>query len=123
MGTILLAPTPVLDYKPVSPGMPCGKPVSHSVTLLFFLFLFFLYLFGVHAGSSSCGGDVAIYVFDIDQPSLPTPLYSVLVSISVFMALSTAFHSTKSSDNSRLSHSGLPVLFLPYWSFQLHISL
>ena len=41
--------------------------------------------------------------------------YSVLVSISVFIALSTAFHSINSPDNSPLSHSVLPVLFLPYW--------
>ena len=44
---------------------------------------------------------------DINQPSLPTLFYSVFVSISVFMALST-------------------ILLLPYssyWSFQLYISL
>ena len=45
--------------------------------------------------------------------------YSVLVSVSVFMALSTVFRSINSSDNSPFSHSVLPVLFLPYWSFQL----
>ena len=39
------------------------------------------------------------------------------------MALSTIFHSINSQDNSPLSHSVLPILFLPYWSFQLHISL
>ena len=33
------------------------------------------------------------------QPSLPTPFYSVLVSVSVFMALSTVFHSINSPDN------------------------
>ena len=59
-------------------------------------------------------GDVAIYVFDINHPSLPTPFYFVLVSISVFMALSTVFHSRNSPDNSPLSHFVLPVLFLPY---------
>ena len=64
-------------------------------------------------GSPSRGGDVAFYVFDINQPSLPTPFYSVLVSISVFMALSTAFHSINSPDSSPLSHSVLPALFLP----------
>ena len=49
---------------------------------------------------------------------------SVLVSVSVFMALSTVFHSTNSPDISPLSHSVLLVfLFLPYWSFQLYISL
>ena len=74
-------------------------------------------------GSPSRGGDVAVYVFDmINQLSLPTPFYSVLVSISVFMALSAVFHSINSPDNSPLSHSVLTVLFLPYWSFQLHIS-
>ena len=54
---------------------------------------------------------------------LPTPFHSVLVSLSVFMALSTVFHSINSPDNSPLSHFVLPVLFLPYWSFQLSISL
>ena len=66
---------------------------------------------------------VTVYVFDINQPSLPTPFYSVLVSVSVFMALSTVFHSINSPDNSPLSHSVLPVLFLPCWSFQLYVSL
>ena len=75
------------------------------------------------AGSPLCGGDVAFYVFDILQPSLPTPFYSVLVSISVFMALSTLFHSITSPDNSPISHSVLPVLSLTDWSFQLYISL
>ena len=36
--------------------------------------------------------------------------YSVLVSVSVFMALSTVFHSINSPDNSPLSHSVLLVL-------------
>ena len=49
--------------------------------------------------------------------------YSVLVSISAFMDLLTVFYSINSTDNSPLSHSVLPALFLPYWSFQLHISL
>ena len=69
----------------------------------------------IPTGSPSRGGDVAVYVFDKNQPSLLTPFfYSVLVSISVFMALSTVFHSINSPDNSPLSHSVLPVLFLPY---------
>ena len=77
----------------------------------------------VPAGSPSRGGDVALYVFDRNQLSLPTPFYSVLASISVFMAISTVFHSINSLDNSPLSHSLLPVLFLAYWSFELFISL
>ena len=50
----------------------------------------------------------------------PLPFYlffflSVLVSISVFMALSTVFHSINSPDNSSLSHFVLPVLSLPFF--------
>ena len=41
-------------------------------------------LFLVPMGSPSRGGDVAVYVFDINQLSLPTLFYSVLVSISAF---------------------------------------
>ena len=66
----------------------------------------------VPIGSPSRGGHVAVYVFDINQLTLPTPFYSVLVSVSVFMALSTVFHSINSPDNSPLSKSVLPVLFL-----------
>ena len=36
---------------------------------------------------------------DIKQPILLTPFYSVLVSVSVFMALSTVFHFINSADN------------------------
>ena len=53
---------------------------------------------------------------DINQPSLPTPFHSVLVSISVFMALSTVFHSINSPDNSPLFPSVLPALIPRYWS-------
>ena len=60
-------------------------------------------------GSPSRGGDVAVCVKDINQPSLPTPVYSALVSVSVFLALSTVFHSINSPNNSLLSHSVLLV--------------
>ena len=60
--------------------------------------------------------------FDINQPSLPT-LYSVLMSVSVFMALSPVFHSINSPDNSPLSHSVRLVLFLPFSSISLYKSL
>ena len=74
-------------------------------------------------GSPSRGGNVAVYVFDVNQPSLRSAFYSVPVSVSVFIALSAVFYSINSPDNSPLSHSVLPVLFLPYWSFQLYLSL
>ena len=76
----------------------------------------------VPAGSPLRGGGVTVYVWH-NQPRLPTPFCSVLVSISVFMALSTLFHSINSPDNSLFSHSVLLVLILPYWSFQLYIFL
>ena len=76
----------------------------------------------VPAGSLSPGGTLW-FVFNKNQPSLPTSFYSVLVSISVFMTLSPVFHSINSPDNSPLSHSVLSVLFLPHWAFQLYISL
>ena len=73
-------------------------------------------------GSPSRGGDVTVYVGH-KPTELDTPFYSVSVSVSVFMALSTVFHSINSPNNSPFSHSVLVVLALPYWSFQLYISL
>ena len=58
----------------------------------------------------------------IYQPRLPTPPYSVFVSSSVFLALSTVFHSKLAPNSSPFSDSVLPVLSLPSWSFQLYIS-
>ena len=41
------------------------------------------------------------FLSDINQPSLPTPFfYSVLMSVFVFLALSTVFHSINSPNNS-----------------------
>ena len=76
----------------------------------------------VHAGSPACSGVVAVYHFDRNQPSLPAPFYSVLVSISVFLVLSIVFHSINSLDSSPLSRSVLLVLFQPYRSFPIYIS-
>ena len=47
--------------------------------------------------------------------------FIILVSISVFIALSTVLHSINSPDNSLFSPSVLLVLPLPYWSFQLYL--
>ena len=56
---------------------------------------------------------------------MPIPFCLVLVSISVFMALSPVFHSIDSPDNSPHSRSVLLVFvfFLLYGSFQLYIIL
>ena len=67
--------------------------------------------------------DVTVYV---NQPSLPTPLYSVLVSISVFMFLSTVFHFINSPDNSPFPDSVLPAclrLIVPFNYRPLYKSL
>ena len=91
---------------------------------------------GFLGGSPSHGGDVKVYVKDINWLSLPTPFYSVLVSpfysvlvsVSVFMALSTVFHSIISPDNSpflRCSSgliSALLVLSTAYLSMEVSCS-
>ena len=80
----------------------------------------------VPKGAPSRGGDVAVYVFDTNQSSLPTPFYSALVSVYVFMTLSTVFHSINSPNNFPLSHSVLPVfccLIGPFNSTSLYESL
>ena len=59
---------------------------------------------------------------DIIQPSLPTLIFCSCVYFCLY-GLSTVFHSTNSPDNSPLSHSVHPVLFLPYRSFQLYTTL
>ena len=54
-----------------------------------------------------CGG---LCLYDINQPSLPTPFYSVLVSVSVFMVLSNgiSFHKfSQQLSTSSLCSSGL----------------
>ena len=43
---------------------------------------------------------MTVYVFDRKPTELAHSFYSVLVSVSVFMALSTVFHSINSPDNS-----------------------
>ena len=45
----------------------------------------------IPTGSSSRGGDVAVHVFDITQPSLPTPFYSVLLPVSVLWPIQLYF--------------------------------
>ena len=51
---------------------------------------------------------------DMNQPSLLIHFYSVLVSVSLFVALSAVFHFVNSPGNSPFSHSFLPVFSLPY---------
>ena len=77
----------------------------------------------VPAGSPSRGRDVTVGVFG-HKPAELAHSFCILLfaSIPVFKALSTVFRSKNSPDNALLSHFVLPVLFLPYLSFQLYIS-
>ena len=97
----------------------CLLSATHSLCLL---------SFHVPKGSPSRGVDAAVFAFDKNQPSLPTPFffffYCVLVSVSLCVALSIVFHSINSLENSAFSLcSSGPVLTLPHWSFRLYISL
>ena len=79
----------------------------------------------VPTGSPSRGGDVTVYVLDINQPTLPTLF---ILSVSVFMALSTVFHSINSPDNSAFSlcssglMSALLVLSAAYHFMKVSLS-
>ena len=72
-------------------------------------------------GSPSHGGDVVVFVKDINQPSLPTPFYSLLISI--FMTLSTVIHSNINPPNNSAFSLCSSSLILTYWAFQQCISL
>ena len=94
----------------------CCLYTDTSVLMLFlwgfqYCLIFNVVLHFVPVDSLLHGGDVAVYVFfEINQLSLHTPFYSV-VSVSVFLALSTVFHSMNSPDDFLLSHAPLPVFF------------
>ena len=88
------------------------------IAVVFFLFLCSRWSLQAHLHML---GMLWFMFFDINQLSLPTLFYSIHVSVSIFMALSTVFHSINPPDNSLLSHSILSLLFLPYWFCQLYI--
>ena len=87
----------------------------------------------------SRGRNVVVYVKDTGRHKPAELAYSFLFCSCVYfclygpskcisfhkfsLALSNVFHSIHSPDNSPLSHSVLPVVSLPYWSFLLYISL
>ena len=88
-------------------------------------------LFLVPMGSPSRGGDVTVYAIDINQPSLPTPFYSVLVSVSVhgpFSCISPLLLSPEGSP----SHGGdvtiyvdinRPSLPAPFFFYSVLVSI
>ena len=75
----------------------------------------------VPVGLPSRGGDDAVYVFDVNQPSLPTPFYSVLVGR--WSGFYVGFHRG-GTDPVLVSISVLFILFLclflSLWPFQLY---
>ena len=99
------------------------KPTGPWVMSLFFFIVLPLLLFwSPCVGSLSRGGDVTVYVWHKPTELAHSFLFCSCVYVWV-MALLTVFHSITSLDNSPFSDSVLPVLSLPYWSFQLYISL
>ena len=122
---ITIVPQPICFYFNV-PFLLVSR-MHPQLLILYISFQWVCKVWCIHPRASpsaqpSRGRDVVVYVFNINQLSLPTPFYAVLLSFSVFMALSTVFHSINSPNNSPLSHFVLPVLVLLYWSFQLYIS-
>ena len=87
------------------------------------LFSLYMSVYFVSTDSPSRGGDVAVYVWHKPTELAHSFLCCFCVCFFVFVALSTVFHSINFPENSPFSHSVLPVLSLPYWSFQLYISL
>ena len=67
-------------------------------------------------GSPPRGGDVVVYVFDRNQPSLPAPFFfffnPIFVSVSVFTAPSTVFLSINPPEKSLLFHSVLAAILV-----------
>ena len=116
-------PVPIASLRSPSPSFWSPFPFKHNYIRCFFFGFFCSFFSFCFRGLSFTWWECYGLCPRHNQPSVPTPFYFVLVSVSVFMALSTVFHSINSSDNSPLSHSVLPVLLLPYWSFQLYISL
>ena len=57
-----------------------------------------------------------------EPAELAHSFFILFVCLYLSMALSIVYNSINSPNNSPLSHSVLPVLFLSYWSFQLYIS-
>ena len=93
-------------------GLSVCLSVCVSFTLLNTAFLFL----SVPAGSPSRGGDATVYVKDVNHPSLPTPLYSVLVYFCLYGPFyCTSYH--------KFSHTTLRFLTLFFRSYRCHYGL
>ena len=86
-----------------------------------FFFFYYRFLSTVVEMVHGCLAMCLLLVNDNDIMHCPVTNFTFLVSTSVFIALSTVFHSINSLNNSLFSHSVLLVLALPYWSLQLYI--
>ena len=76
----------------------------------------------VSAGSPSRGGNVMVYVLDINNRACRLFLFCSYVCFCLYGPFNL-FNCVNSPDISPLSHPVLPVLFLPHGSFQLCICL
>ena len=125
-------------HKPPAPPLPTAYSFSHfppnptcSVEWIHRTQLMvILHLSSIFTWWGCCGlclwhnGDVAVYVFDVNQPNLPTPfLFCSCVCFYLYGASNCISFHKFSRQLSALSLSVLPVLFLPNWFFQLYISL
>ena len=70
-------------------GRSWPKPVHEQRVMGSMTFFYEALCRAAPRGSPSRGGAAAVYILDRNQPSLPTPFYSVLVPVSVSMTLST----------------------------------
>ena len=86
----------------------------------FFCFFFFFFFFCPRRLTFSWWGCYCLSLRHKPR-ELANSFYFVLVSVSIFMDLSTVFHSINSPYNSPLSHSVLLVVCLPHWAFQLSL--
>ena len=82
----------------------------------------FYSMFSIFLHSAPCLAS-SLSLFHVDSRTGFVDCVSILVSASVFIAFSTVFYSITFPDNALSPHSVLPALFMPYWSFQLYISL
>ena len=101
----------------------CSSSPSFSSSWGSFRFVLFLSLFVVSPRAHFLVVGMLRFMSDINQPSLPTPVYSVLVSVFVFVAVSTVLHSINFPYSFPFSSYSFCLISLPYWSFQPYISL
>ena len=119
----LLSPTVCWNFDLVEAVSQCQKLYMFSRHCFYSCLL--AQFFPACSRSPSRGGDAAVYVLDLNQPTLPTS-FLLLLFLCLFFSLwpfQLFFHSINPPDNSLLSHSVLSVVFVPVNYISLHESL